>query len=154
MFLSTPGKCVVVVQGRSKYKNILKIKFCWDLTHEVTIRGPAVLCSCYFVQQWIFFFSLYVLKPVSHCQGLCQSNICSLCCLTFCKGQRTLERSGRSSWEADVCVKFLMWPLSQRLCVPLCREKGLKVQLCLCLWGNWAIVLTLSKFKCWALGLL
>lgn len=41
------------------------------------------------------------------------------CCLTFLKRSvQITEGSGRWSRGADVRVTFLMWPSSQRLCVP------------------------------------
>lgn len=48
-------------------------------------------------------------QPMS---SLCQPNICFLCCSAICRGQVGSEGSGRWSWEADICVTFLMWPLS------------------------------------------
>lgn len=71
------------------------------------------------------YLSVCLPKPLSQCQGLSRPNICSSWRLTFCRGQMQIsERSGRSSCGADVCVTFLMWPSSQRRCVPVCRERA------------------------------
>lgn len=113
----------------------LMFKFCWG--HS--------LCPC------CVMFLLFCLSPCPKASQPMSRFVSAWYLLSVLLNllQRSVqitERSDRSSWGADVCVTFLMWPSSRWWCVPLLRQKGLKVQLCIG-WGDWAIILTLSIFR-------
>lgn len=71
-------------------------------------------------------------KPLSQCQGLCWPNICSLCCLSFCRGQRRSHRGQADQAEEQTSVSHSSCGLHHRetMCMRM-QEEGLKVQLCL-----------------------
>lgn len=73
-------------------------------------RVPSCIMEFLLLYQRHLIFCVRVFELGSQCQG--QANIWVLCCSAICRGQSRSEGSGRWSWEADICVTFLMWPSS------------------------------------------